>query len=143
MNLKILLTPFTLLIWYFIVYNVFYYSMIGVLLTFSFKWYFLIISSSILCFIYMMYVSFTTSVLGGLIQRLYVDNFWIKLFHIAIGLLAYIMCIKTIYFDSPDNYIKIFWNESVFKTFIIAVPIFTIHVTNFLINFLFVIDDEK
>ena len=120
MNLKILLTPFTLL-----------------------KWYFLIISSSILCFIYMMYVSFTTSVLGGLIQRLYVDNFWIKLFHIAIGLLAYIMCIKTIYFDSPDNYIKIFWNESVFKTFIIAVPIFTIHVTNFLINFLFVIDDEK
>lgn len=143
MNLKILLTPFTLLIWYFIVYNVFYYSMIGVLLTFSFKWYFLIISSSILCFIYMMYVSFTTSVLGGLIQRLYVDNFWIKLFHIAIGLLAYLMCIKTIYLDSPDNYIKIFWNESVFKTFIIAVPIFTIHVTNFLINFLFVLDDEK
>jgi len=143
MNLKILLTPFTLLIWYFIVYNVFYYSMIGVLLTFSFKWYFLIISSSILCFIYMMYVSFTTSVLGGLIQRLYVDNFWIKLFHIAIGLLAYIMCIKTIYFDSPDNYIKIFWNESVFKTFIIAIPIITIHITNFLINFLFVIDDEK
>lgn len=143
MNLKFLLTPLTLLIWYLIVYNVFYYSMVGVLLTFSFKWYFLIISSSILCFIYMTYVSFITSVLGGLIQRLYVDNFWIKLSHIVIGLLAYIMCIKTIYFDSPDNYIKIFWNESVFKTFIIAIPIITIHITNFLINFLFVIDDEK
>lgn len=86
MNLKFLLIPITMFIWYLIVYNVFYYSMVGVLLTFSFKWYFLIISSSILCFFYMMYVSFITSVLGGLIQRLYVDNFWIKLSHIVIGL---------------------------------------------------------
>lgn len=142
MNLKLLLTPFSLLIWYCIIYYVFYFSFVSTLFVFHLNWIWVLLVSLIMTTIYVMYVNVFIGAIGKLIKSFY-DNFWISLLHTVIGLLAYLMCIKTIYLDSPDNYIKIFWNESVFKTFIIAVPIFTIHVTNFLINFLFVIDDEK
>lgn len=133
-NLKYLLTPLTMYLWYLFIYYGFYFAFVGMMFVFSLNW--IIIILGYLFLIILLYSIFITipNLLRYLILKFYGLSWFTTIAHLFAGLLGIILIgislgKNSLVINEGNNsifFLAWMWGDSPLKTILLFIPFFAI-----------------